>query len=156
MRATAIDVYKRQVLKDKDGKEIEVGSDTAVEAGDYTVVAKKGDDEVKLSDATISVDKGKSYTVAIKNHIFGTSAELSETGDSVPSVKLTWDAARMAYTTDKALASGKYTVLSLIHILTPCRTSAAMNAASSPPKSSPMRRIKRNRHLPAPWDINMK
>ena len=98
------------VLKDKDGKEIEVGSDTAVEAGDYTVVAKKGDDEVKLSDATISVDKGKSYTVAIKNHIFGTSAELSETGDSVPSVKLTWDAARMAYTTDKALASGKYTV----------------------------------------------
>ena len=54
--------------------------------------------------------KGKSYTVAIKNHIFGTSAELSETGDSVPSVKLTWDAARMAYTTDKALASGKYTV----------------------------------------------
>lgn len=98
------------VLKDKDGKEIEVGSDTAVEVGDYTVVAKKGDDEVKLSDATISVDKGKSYTVAIKNHIFGTSAELSETGDSVPSVKLTWDAARMAYTTDKALASGKYTV----------------------------------------------
>lgn len=98
------------VLKDKDGKEIEVGSDTTVEAGDYTVVAKKGDDEVKLSDATISVDKGKSYTVAIKNHIFGTSAELSETGDSVPSVKLTWDAARMAYTTDKALASGKYTV----------------------------------------------
>lgn len=98
------------VLKDKDGREIEVGSDTTVEAGDYTVVAKKGDDEVKLSDATISVDKGKSYTVAIKNHIFGTSAELSETGDSVPSVKLTWDAARMAYTTDKALASGKYTV----------------------------------------------
>lgn len=98
------------VLKDKDGKEIEVGSDTAVEAGDYTVVAKKGDDEVKLSDATISVDKGKSYTVAIKNHIFGTSAELSETGDSVPSVKLTWDAARKAYTTDKTLASGKYTV----------------------------------------------
>ena len=98
------------VLKDKDGKEIEVGSDTAVEAGDYTVVAKKGDDEVKLSGATISVDKGKSYTVAIKNHIFGTSAELSETGDSVPSVKLTWDAARKAYTTDKTLASGKYTI----------------------------------------------
>lgn len=98
------------VLKDKDGREIEVGSDTTVEAGDYTVVAKKGVDEVKLSDATISVDKGKSYTVAIKNHIFGTSAELSETGDSVPSVKLTWDAARMAYTTDKVLASGKYTV----------------------------------------------
>lgn len=98
------------VLKDKDGKEIEVGRDTAVEAGDYTVVAKKGDDEVKLSDATISVDKGKSYTVAIKNHIFGTSAELSETGDSVPSVNLTWNAARKAYTTDKTLASGKYTV----------------------------------------------
>lgn len=98
------------VLKDKDGREIEVGSDTAVEAGNYTVVAKKGDDEVKLSDATISVDKGKSYTVAIKNHIFGTSAELSETGDSVPNVNLMWDAARKAYTTDKALASGKYTV----------------------------------------------
>ena len=98
------------VLKDKDGKEIEAGRDTAVEAGDYTVVAKKGDDEVKLSDATISVDKGKSYTVAIKNHIFGTSAELSETGDSVPSVNLTWNAARKAYTTDKTLASGKYTV----------------------------------------------
>ena len=43
------------VLKDKDGREIEVGSDTAVEAGDYTVVATKGDYEVKLSDATISV-----------------------------------------------------------------------------------------------------
>lgn len=98
------------VLKDKDGREIEVGSDTSVEAGDYTVMAKKGDDEVKLSDATISVDKGKSYTVAIKNHIFGTSAELSETGDSVPNVNLMWDAARKAYTTDKALASGKYTV----------------------------------------------
>lgn len=37
-----------------------------------------------------------------------------------------------------------------------CRTSAATNAASSPPKSSHMRRIKRNRHLTAPWDINMK
>ena len=98
------------VLKDKEGREIEVGSDTSVEAGDYTVMAKKGDDEVKLSDATISVDKGKSYTVAIKNHIFGTSAELSETGDSVPNVNLMWDAARKAYTTDKALASGKYTV----------------------------------------------
>ena len=98
------------VLKDKDGRETEVGSDTAVEAGDYTVVAKKGDDEVKLADAAISVDKGKSYTIAIKNHIFGTSAELSETGDSVPNMKLTWDAARKAYTTDKALASGKYTV----------------------------------------------
>lgn len=60
--------------------------------------------------ADAKVTDGKSYTVAIKNHIFGTSAELSETGDSVPSVKLTWDAARMAYTTDKALASGKYTV----------------------------------------------
>lgn len=73
-------------------------------------MAKKGDDEVKLSDATISVDKGKSYTVAIKNHIFGTSTELSETGDSVPNVNLMWDAARKAYTTDKTLASGKYTV----------------------------------------------
>ena len=64
----------------------------------------------KKGDATISVDKGKSYTVSIKNHIFGTSAELSETGDSVPNVNLMWDAARKAYTTDKALASGKYTV----------------------------------------------